>query len=143
MKCVLAGIGQAGGKLADALVQFDHQHGYDSVQDAIAINSAKTDLQSLAIDTVLIGQSHLKGHGVGGDNERAAELMEADLAEVQETIGNRITSQAESIILTTDLAGGQAQVQRPCWPADSQQSMISLCTSLLSSQVPRNRISLN
>lgn len=113
MKCVLAGIGQAGGKLADALVQFDHQQGYDSIQDAIAINSAKTDLKSLAMDTVLIGQSHLKGQGVGGDNERAAELMENDLAEVQETIGNRVTSQAESIILTTGLGGGTGSGATP------------------------------
>ena len=106
MKTVLIGVGQAGGKLADRLVAFDHKRGYGSVQNAVAINSAKTDLQPLAIDTVLIGQDRVKGHGVGGDNELGAEIMEADLAEVQQKVGNRITTQAESIILTTGLGGG-------------------------------------
>jgi Cell division GTPase len=106
MKTVLVGVGQAGGKLADELVTFDYENGYDSVQNAIAINTAKTDLQPLAIETGLIGQSQVKGHGVGGDNELAAEIMEADLGEVQQKIGNRITTEAESIILTTGLGGG-------------------------------------
>lgn len=94
MKTVLVGVGQAGGKLADRLVEFDLESGYESVQNAIAINSAKTDFQPLAIDTLLIGQSQVKGHGVGGDNELGAEIMEADLPEVQQKVGNRITTQA-------------------------------------------------
>jgi len=106
MKTVLVGVGQAGGKLADRLVAFDDKRGYSSIQDAIAINSAKTDLQPLAIDTVLIGQDRVKGHGVGGDNELGAEVMEADLPEVQQKIGNRITTEAESIMLTVGLGGG-------------------------------------
>jgi len=106
MKAVLVGVGQAGGKLADHLVTFDHERGYGSVLDAIAINTAQSDLQPLALDTVLIGQDRVKGHGVGGDNELGAEIMEADLQEVQQKIGNRITTQAESIILTVGLGGG-------------------------------------
>ena len=106
MKTVLVGVGQAGGKLADQLVTFDREKGYGSVQDAVAINSAKADLQPLAIDTVLIGQDRVKGHGVGGDNELGAEVMEADLSQVQQKVGKRITTQAESIILTAGLGGG-------------------------------------
>jgi Cell division GTPase len=106
MKTVLVGVGQAGGKLADRLVTFDRERGYGSVQHALAINSAKPDLTSLAIDTALIGQARVKGHGVGGDNELGAEIMEAALPEVQQKIGNRITTQAESIILSTGLGGG-------------------------------------
>jgi len=106
MKTVLVGVGQAGGKLADELVTFDYERGYESIQNAVAINTAKTDLQPLSIDTVLIGQDRVKGHGVGGDNELAAEIMEADIEEVQQKVGNRITSRAESIILTTGLGGG-------------------------------------
>jgi len=106
MKTVLVGVGQAGGKLADQLVSFDRESGYESIQNAVAINGAKTDLQPLAIDTILIGQDRVKGHGVGGDNELGAEIMEADLPEVQQEVSNRITSEAESIILTTGLGGG-------------------------------------
>ena len=54
MKTVLVGVGQAGGKLADQLVTFDREKGYGSVQDAVAINSAKADLQPLAIDERVI-----------------------------------------------------------------------------------------
>ena len=106
MKSVVVGVGQAGGKLADRIVQFDRQRGYGSVQDAVAINTANADLQSLAIDTVLIGQDRVKGHGVGGDNELAAEIMEADMQEVQQKVGTHITTAAESILLTTGLGGG-------------------------------------
>ena len=106
MKTVLVGVGQAGGKLADQLVSFDRESGYESIQNAVAINGAKTDLQPLAIDTILIGQDRVKGHGVGGDNELGAEIMEADLPEVQQEVSNRITSEAESIILTTGIGGG-------------------------------------
>lgn len=76
------------------------------MQNTVAINSAKADLHLLAIDTVLIWQSQVKGHGVGGDNELGAEIMEADLQEVQQKVRNRITTQAELMILTTGLCGG-------------------------------------
>jgi cell division GTPase FtsZ len=106
MKTVLVGVGQAGGKLAERLVTFDRDSGYGSVQDALAINSAKPDVESLAIDTALIGQARVEGNGVGGDTELGAEIMEGSLAEVQQKVGNRITTQAESIILSTGLGGG-------------------------------------
>lgn len=106
MKSILIGVGQAGGKLADRIIRFDRERGYGSVQDAVAINSAKTDLQPLTVDTILIGQDRVKGHGVGGDNELGAEIMEADLEEVQQKVGTHITTQVESIILTTGLGGG-------------------------------------
>lgn len=106
MKTVLIGIGQAGGKLAEQIIQFDQEKGYDAVRDAVAINSAKADLKELAIDTLLIGQTRVAGQGVGGDNELGAEIMEEYVEQVQEKLSTHITSEAESIILIAGLGGG-------------------------------------
>jgi len=106
MKVVLIGIGQAGGKLTRALVEFDERMEFDAVRGAVAVNSAKTDLQSLDLDTVLIGQDRVKGHGVGGDNELGAEVMQADATEVMDSIDGRITAEADAIFVVAGLGGG-------------------------------------
>ena len=106
MKTVLIGVGQAGGKVTSALVEFDHDMGFDSVRGALAVNTAEADLQSLPIDTVLVGQDRVKGHGVGGDNELGAEVMQADAGEVMSALDGRITAEAEAIVVVAGLGGG-------------------------------------
>ena len=106
MKVVLIGVGQAGGKLTEELVAFDDRMGFNSILSAIAINSATADLQSLSLDTVLIGQSSVNGHGVGGDNEHGAEIMASDIGDVTAALDGRLTSQAEAIFIVAGLGGG-------------------------------------
>lgn len=106
MKTVLIGIGQAGGKVATELVQFDARMGFDAVTGALAINSAKADLQSLPLDTVLVGQDRVNGHGVGGDNELGAEVMQSDAREVMGALDGSITAEAEAIMVVAGLGGG-------------------------------------
>jgi cell division GTPase FtsZ len=106
MKVVLIGVGQAGGKLTQALVEFDQRMGFDAVRGALAVNSAKADLQSLDLDTVLIGQDRVKGHGVGGDNELGAEIMQTDATEVMDNIDGRITAEADAVVVVAGLGGG-------------------------------------
>jgi len=106
MKSVLIGVGQAGGKVATALAEYDDEMGFRAVRDAVAVNSAKADLQNLPLDTVLIGQDVVKGHGVGGDNELGAEVMQSDADEVMGELGGRIDSQTEAIFLVAGLGGG-------------------------------------
>jgi len=106
MKTVLIGVGQAGGKLTRALVEFDSRMGFGAVLGSLAVNSAKTDLQPLSMDTVLIGQARVKGHGVGGDNELGAEVMQADATEVMGSLDGRITAEAEAIVVVAGLGGG-------------------------------------
>ncbi|WP_313691025.1 tubulin/FtsZ family protein [Halorarum halobium] len=106
MKTVLIGVGQAGGKVASALVDFDHEMGFDSVIGALGVNTAKADLQSLQFDTVLIGQDRVRGHGVGGDNELGAEVMQSDVREVMGELDGRITAEAEAIMVVAGLGGG-------------------------------------
>lgn len=106
MKVVLIGLGQAGGKLTQALAAYDYEMGFDAIRDALAVNTARTDLQSLEIDTMLIGQDRVKGHGVGGDNELGAEIMQREATEVLDGLDGRITSQAEGIFVVAGLGGG-------------------------------------
>ncbi|WP_411968054.1 tubulin/FtsZ family protein [Haloferax sp. YSSS75] len=106
MKTVLIGVGQAGGKLTAALQSFDQQMGFGAVLDAVGVNTAKTDLQSLPFETVLIGQDRVNGHGVGGDNELGAEVMEADKTEVMSALDGRVTAETESIFVVAGLGGG-------------------------------------
>ncbi|UIP01155.1 tubulin/FtsZ family protein [Halobaculum sp. CBA1158] len=106
MKTVLIGVGQAGGKVTSALVEFDREMGFDAVRGALAVNSAQADLQPLEIDTVLVGQDRVKGHGVGGDNELGAEVMQSDAGEVMSALDGRITAEAEAIVVVAGLGGG-------------------------------------
>ena len=106
MKTVLLGVGQAGGKLATALAQFDVDAGYGAVLDALAVNTAGADLDPLPLDTVLVGQSRVSGHGVGGDNELGAEVMDEDAVEVLDALSSRVTAEAEALFVVAGLGGG-------------------------------------
>ena len=106
MKVALIGVGQAGGKIAQALAEFDYNREFGAVMGAFAVNTARADLQNLDIDTMLIGQDRVKGHGVGGDNELGAEIMQEEATEVMDELDGRVTSKAEAIIVVAGLGGG-------------------------------------
>ena len=107
MKVALLGIGQAGGKVTERLTRFDADMGFDAVQGALAVNSAKPDLQSLdTVDTQLIGADRVNGHGVGGDNELGTEVMQSDIQQVLGSLDGRVTSSAEAIFVVAGLGGG-------------------------------------
>ncbi|MFB6129697.1 MAG: tubulin/FtsZ family protein [Salinigranum sp.] len=106
MKTVLIGVGQAGGKLTRAIAEFDSRMGFGAVLGSLAVNTAKADLQPLPFETVLIGQDRVKGHGVGGDNELGATVMQSDATEVMSALDGRITAAAESVFVVAGLGGG-------------------------------------
>ena len=106
MKVVLIGVGQAGGKVTQRLAEFDHEMGFDAIRGAFAVNTAEADLQSLDIDTMLIGQDRVKGHGVGGDNELGAEIMQEEATEVMDELDARIATDAEAVMIVAGLGGG-------------------------------------
>jgi len=106
MKVVLIGVGQAGGKITQALAEFDYERGFGAVQGAFAVNTAKADLQNLEIDTMLVGQDRVKGHGVGGDNELGAEIMKDEATEVMDELDGRVTSEADAVFVVAGLGGG-------------------------------------
>jgi len=106
MQVVLIGVGQAGGKVTEALARFDAEAGFGAVQGAFAVNTAEADLQSLTIDTMLVGRDRVKGHGVGGDNELGAEIMGAEATEVMDELDGRVTTEAEAVVVVAGLGGG-------------------------------------
>ena len=106
MQVVLIGVGQAGGKVTQRLVEFDRDMGFGAVQGAFAVNTAEADLQALDLDTMLIGQDRVKGHGVGGDNELAAKIMQDEATEVMDALDGRIATDAEAVLIIGGLGGG-------------------------------------
>src|SRR6056297_2779115 len=121
MKVVLIGVGQAGGKITQALAEFDYERGFEAVKGAFAVNTARADLQSLNIDTMLIGQDRVKGHGVGGDNELGAEIMQAEATEVMDNLDGRVTSKAEAVMIVAGLGGGTGSGGAPMLARELQR----------------------
>ncbi|MXR39754.1 cell division protein [Halobaculum sp. WSA2] len=110
MKLALIGFGQAGGKIVDKFVQYDQRTGSEIVRAAIAVNTAKADLMGLEeipeSQRVLIGQSRVKGHGVGADNELGAEIAEEDMDEVQGAIDSIPVHEVDAFLVVAGLGGG-------------------------------------
>jgi cell division GTPase FtsZ len=110
MKLAMIGFGQAGGKIVDKFVEYDQRHGSDIVRAAVVVNTAKADLMGLDHipdeQRVLIGQSRVKGHGVGADNELGAEIAEEDIDEVQGAIDTIPVHEVDAFLVVAGLGGG-------------------------------------
>ncbi|MFB6169187.1 MAG: tubulin/FtsZ family protein [Haloferacaceae archaeon] len=111
MKLAMVGFGQAGGKILDKFLEYDEKTaGSDVVRAAIAVNTAKADLMGLERipdeNRVLIGQSRVKGHGVGADNELGAEIAEEDVDEIQNAIDQVPVHEVDAFLIIAGLGGG-------------------------------------
>jgi len=110
MKLAMIGFGQAGGKILDKFIEYDKRHGSGIVRAAVAVNTAKADLMGLEHvpkeNRVLIGQSRVKGHGVGADNELGAEIAEEDIDEVQGAIDSIPVHEVDAFLVVAGLGGG-------------------------------------
>ncbi|WP_435347693.1 tubulin/FtsZ family protein [Haloarchaeobius sp. HRN-SO-5] len=110
MKLAMIGFGQAGGKIVDRFVDYDERTKSGIVRAAVAVNTAKADLMGLENipneKRVLIGQSRVKGHGVGADNELGAEVAEEDIDEVQGAIDSIPTHEIDAFLVVAGMGGG-------------------------------------
>ena len=110
MKLALIGFGQAGGKIVDKFLWYDRQTRSNIVRSAVAVNTAKADLIGLDYipdeNRVLIGQSRVKGHGVGADNELGAEIAEEDIDEIQGAVDNVPVHEIDAFLVISALGGG-------------------------------------
>ena len=110
MKLAMIGFGQAGGKVVDKFLEYDQRTGSEIVRAAVAVNTAKADLMGLERipqeQRVLIGQSRVKGHGVGADNELGAEVAEEDIGEVQGAIDGIPVHEVDAFLIVAGLGGG-------------------------------------
>ncbi|GAB6861671.1 tubulin/FtsZ family protein [Haloplanus litoreus] len=110
MKLAMIGFGQAGGKVVDKFIEYDQRTGSEIVRAAVAVNTAKADLMGLEHipqnQRVLIGQSRVKGHGVGADNELGAEIAEEDIGEIQGAIDGIPVHEVDAFLVVAGLGGG-------------------------------------
>jgi cell division GTPase FtsZ len=110
MKLAMIGFGQAGGKIVDKFLEYDARTGSGIVRSAVAVNTAKADLMGMdhvpKSNRVLIGQSRVKGHGVGADNELGAEVAEEDIGEIQGAIDNIPVHEVDAFLIVAGLGGG-------------------------------------
>ncbi|UPV76569.1 tubulin/FtsZ family protein (plasmid) [Halorussus limi] len=110
MKLAMIGFGQAGGKIVDKFIEYDRRTGGEAVRSAVAVNTAKADLVGLdhvpEENQVLIGQSRVKGHGVGADNELGAEITEEDIDEVQGAVDNVPVHDIDAFLVVAGMGGG-------------------------------------
>ncbi|SFR46768.1 tubulin/FtsZ family protein [Halogeometricum limi] len=110
MKLALIGVGQAGGKVVEALCEYEAKAGVDFVVDAMAVNTARADLAGLdripESRRVLIGQARVKGHGVGADNELGAEVAAEDADEVLSVVDQFRTHEVDAFLVVAGLGGG-------------------------------------
>lgn len=110
MKLAMVGFGQAGGKIVDKFLEYDERTGSQTVRSAVAVNTAKADLMGLELvppeNQVLIGQSRVKGHGVGADNELGAEITEEDIDEVQGAVDNVPIHDVDAFLVVAGMGGG-------------------------------------
>lgn len=110
MKLGVIGFGQAGGKITERLVEYDEKNKTGIVVDAIAVNSAKADL--LGLDRisedkkVLIGQTEVKGHGVGADNELGSKIAREDMGEITSKVSEFKSTDIDAFLIIAGLGGG-------------------------------------
>lgn len=109
MKVFFIGFGQAGGKVVDLFVGDDLKRETHHFR-AIAVNTARTDLMGLSHiamkNRVLIGQTVVKGHGVGTDNETGARITAEEIDSIMSAIDNVGTHEIEAFVVIAGLGGG-------------------------------------
>ena len=109
MRVFFIGFGQAGGKIVDMFIEQDKKLGTDSFR-GIAVNTARTDLMGLKNvemkDRILIGQTMLKGHGVGTDNVTGARVTADEIDSIISAIDTRGTHDVDAFVIVAGLGGG-------------------------------------
>uniref|UniRef100_A0A7J2THP2 Tubulin-like protein CetZ n=1 Tax=Archaeoglobus fulgidus TaxID=2234 RepID=A0A7J2THP2_ARCFL len=110
MRFFVIGFGQAGGKILDMFVENEKRRGSVSRMRWLAINTARTDLIGLKHvpmkDRLLIGQTIVKGHGVGTDNKLGAKIAEEEIETILNAIDERGTHDLDAFLIIAGLGGG-------------------------------------
>lgn len=109
MRIFFIGFGQAGGKIVDMFLEQDKKLGRRSFR-GIAVNTARTDLMGLKHiemkDRLLIGQTVVKGHGVGTDNASGARITFDETDSIISAIDSRGTHDVDAFMIVAGLGGG-------------------------------------
>ena len=109
MRVFFIGFGQAGGKLVDMFLAQDIRSGANSFR-GIVINTARTDLMGVKNipmeDRLLIGQTRVKGHGVGTDNVTGAKVAADEIETIISAVDRRGTHDVDAFVVCAGLGGG-------------------------------------
>ena len=109
MRVFFIGFGQAGGKIVDMFIEQDKKLGTNSFR-GIAVNTARTDLMGLKNiemkDRILIGQTLVKGHGVGTDNVTGARVTADEIDSIINAVDTRGTHDIDAFVIVAGLGGG-------------------------------------
>ena len=109
MRGFFIGFGQAGGKIVDMFIEQDKRMQTSSFR-GIAVNTARTDLMGLKNielkDRLLIGQTVVKGHGVGTDNVTGARVTADEIDAIINAIDSRGTHDIDAFVIIAGLGGG-------------------------------------
>ncbi|HTY52510.1 MAG TPA: tubulin/FtsZ family protein [Methanomicrobiales archaeon] len=109
MRVFFIGFGQAGGKIADMFIEQDKKMAAQNFR-AISVNTARTDLMGLKNiglrDRILIGQTMVKGHGVGTDNVTGAKVTSDEIDSIINAIDSRGTHDIDAFVIIAGLGGG-------------------------------------
>jgi len=109
MRVFFIGFGQAGGKIVDMFLAQDKKLGSTSFR-GIVINTARTDLLGVKYipmeDRLLIGQTMVKGHGVGTDNVTGAKVAADEIDTIINAIDRRGTHDVDAFVVCAGLGGG-------------------------------------
>jgi len=109
MRVFFIGFGQAGGKVVDMFIEQDKRMQTQSFR-GIAVNTARTDLMGLKHielkDRLLIGQTVVKGHGVGTDNVTGARVTADEIDSIINAIDSRGTHDVDAFVIVAGLGGG-------------------------------------
>ncbi len=110
MKFFVIGFGQCGGKILDLFLENEKMRGSGITIKTLAINTARTDLMGLKHvpmkDRILIGQTVVKGHGVGTDNKLGAKIAQDEIETILSAIDERGTHEIDAFLIITGLGGG-------------------------------------
>jgi cell division GTPase FtsZ len=110
MRFFAIGFGQAGGKILDLFVENEKRRGAGIKLHTLAVNTARTDLMGLnhipMRDRILIGQTVVKGHGVGTDNKLGAKIAQDEIETILNAIDEKGTHDVDAFLIITGLGGG-------------------------------------
>jgi cell division GTPase FtsZ len=110
MRFFAIGFGQAGGKILDLFVENEKMRGAGIKLHTLAVNTARTDLMGLKHipmkDRILIGQTVVKGHGVGTDNKMGAKVAQDEIETILNEIDEKGTHDVDAFLIIAGLGGG-------------------------------------
>jgi cell division GTPase FtsZ len=117
MQLAMIGVGQAGGKILDTFLEYDDRTRGTTVRAPLAVNTATADLMGLEYvpkrNRILIGQTRVKGHGVGADNELGTEIAQEDIDEIQSALNDVPTHEVDAFLIVAALGGGTGSGAAP------------------------------